>query len=37
MRMTTVFPLRDWAAAFEAVAERTVIKALLDPRPAAEP
>ena len=31
--MTTVFPLSDWAAAFDAVAARTVIKALLDPRP----
>jgi L-iditol 2-dehydrogenase len=29
--MTRVFPLGDWAAAFAAVKERTVIKALLDP------
>ena len=29
--MSTVFPLGDWEAAFEAVRERTVIKALLDP------
>jgi L-iditol 2-dehydrogenase len=29
--MTTVFPLADWSAAFDAVAARTVIKALLDP------
>ena len=29
--MTTVFPLDDWEAAFAAVEERTVIKALLDP------
>jgi L-iditol 2-dehydrogenase len=28
--MSTVFPLGDWEAAFEAVRERTVIKALLD-------
>ena len=35
--MTTVFPLGDWEAAFAAVAERTVIKALLDPRLPAGP
>ena len=29
--MVTVFPLADWSAAFDAVAARTVIKALLDP------
>lgn len=29
--MTTVFPLVAWEAAFQAVADRTVIKALLDP------
>ena len=29
--MVTVFPLVDWSAAFDAVAARTVIKALLDP------
>jgi L-iditol 2-dehydrogenase len=29
--MTTVFPLSDWSVAFDAVAARTVIKALLDP------
>ena len=29
--MTTVFPLADWSAAFDTVAARTVIKALLDP------
>lgn len=29
--MSTVFPLAEWEAAFAAVAERTVIKALLDP------
>ena len=29
--MTTVYPLGDWEAAFAAVRERTVIKALLDP------
>ncbi len=34
--MTTVFPLRDWEVAFRAVADRTVIKALLDPRPPAD-
>ena len=32
-RMTTVFPLSAWEAAFRAVADRSVIKALLDPRP----
>jgi L-iditol 2-dehydrogenase len=31
--MTTVFPLVSWEVAFRAVADRTVIKALLDPRP----
>ena len=31
--MTTVFPLSAWEAAFAAVADRSVIKALLDPRP----
>ena len=35
--MTTVFPLQDWEAAFRAVGDRTVIKALLDPRPPADP
>ena len=34
--MTTVFPLRDWAAAFAAVKDRTVIKALLDPAAGAD-
>jgi L-iditol 2-dehydrogenase len=34
--MTTVFPLGGWQAAFMAVKERTVIKALLDPAPRAE-
>jgi L-iditol 2-dehydrogenase len=29
--MTTVFPIGEWAAAFTAVGDRTVIKALLDP------
>jgi L-iditol 2-dehydrogenase len=29
--LSTVFPLADWEDAFTAVAERTVIKALLDP------
>jgi hypothetical protein len=30
-KRSTVFPLGDWEAAFEAVRERTVIKTLLDP------
>ena len=30
--MTTIFALTDWEAAFAAVADRAVIKALLDPR-----
>ena len=30
--MSTVFPLVAWEAAFAAVADRTVIKALVDPR-----
>jgi L-iditol 2-dehydrogenase len=35
--MTTVFPLVAWEAAFQAVADRTVIKALLDPNTGAAP
>jgi L-iditol 2-dehydrogenase len=31
--LATVFPLADWPAAFAALTERTVVKALLDPRP----
>ncbi len=34
--MSTVFPLHDWEAAFAAVADRTVIKALVDPRAGVE-
>ena len=34
--MATVFPLEEWEAAFAAVADRTVIKALLDPVVGAE-
>jgi threonine dehydrogenase-like Zn-dependent dehydrogenase len=30
--LATVFPLDDWRAAFAAIADRSVVKALLDPR-----
>jgi threonine dehydrogenase-like Zn-dependent dehydrogenase len=30
--LATVFPLADWRAAFDALARRSVVKALLDPR-----
>ena len=30
--LATVFPLSDWEAAFQAIGDRTVVKALLDPR-----
>jgi L-iditol 2-dehydrogenase len=31
--LATVFPLADWQPAFQAIQRRTVVKALLDPRP----
>jgi L-iditol 2-dehydrogenase len=31
--LATVFPLADWQAAFAAIQDRSVVKALLDPRP----
>ena len=34
--LATVFPLDDWRAAFDAIADRSVVKALLDPRPGHE-
>jgi L-iditol 2-dehydrogenase len=34
--LATVFPLAGWRAAFQAIQDRTVVKALLDPRPDAE-
>ncbi|HJU00849.1 MAG TPA: zinc-binding dehydrogenase, partial [Actinomycetes bacterium] len=34
--LATVFPLDDWRAAFDAIADRSVVKALLDPRPGRE-
>ena len=30
--LATVFPLSDWEAAFVAIGDRSVVKALLDPR-----
>jgi L-iditol 2-dehydrogenase len=30
--LATVFPLPDWEAAFQAIGDRSVVKALLDPR-----
>ena len=35
--LATVFPLADWEAAFKAIQARTVVKALLDPRPRTGP
>jgi L-iditol 2-dehydrogenase len=35
--LATVFPLAGWEAAFAAIRDRTVVKALLDPRPASQP
>jgi hypothetical protein len=34
--LARVFPLDDWWAAFDAIADRSVVKALLDPRPGHE-
>ena len=31
--LATVFPLRGWEDAFAALARRTAVKALIDPRP----
>jgi hypothetical protein len=32
-----VFPLSEWEAAFQAIGARSVVKALLDPRPRTGP
>jgi threonine dehydrogenase-like Zn-dependent dehydrogenase len=35
--LATVFPLSEWEAAFQAIGARSVVKALLDPRPRTGP